>query len=416
MLREILHANGALEFSDTRIVQSLSILPENYQDIIEKSGGLKKLLNQSTEFVFKGTKIMLSDQLDSNGSTEKINGFSSTLRVEMSNGVDISSHSPPYIPYPSELKFNPDAKEFVPRTSSQPYFEPDVILEDEFSMSEADYAKGFMSLSHQDPRNPFTLNLAPVDLRNFGNSSKADIVNSELESVDMLNGECNASGNSNFLKHSHSSSSSSLGSSNKKDENKTYSFNSDVDSNSQDKAFNNEGCGNGTEGQRHSNKQTEILGSIKTDNNLDLEKKGSLNGTETGECDKNCKENDLAPPLETSVECIADSKPASNGNLERDLQKQSNGKLVVNVPENVISSKSKGIQTQPLIKSKAVMTESLPDPFKAKLQKVVGERDALQEKLKDAESKQTYHQNRLQQETEKYKKKTTEFQVKIEVS
>lgn len=389
MLREILHANGALHISDPRIHQPLSMLPNSYQDVIEKSGGITKLLNQSSDFVFKGTLIMPSEQNSIEENTEKTSGFSSSLHEEICNGGDVLPDPLSYFSYQNGARFNPEAKEFVPRSSSQ------VSLE-----QETDYANRLSSLSHHDSTNTFSLNLSPVDLRTIENSSKVD-------TVDALNEECNSNGTFEHINENCYSNST-----NGKDELETEESKSDLLSDTQEKTHKNGELQNNFGKRDCFNKQLECLATIKTDNSLDVQRTDSLSDAELDETGKKFREK---PMIETSTELVIEDKLVANGN---DLIKQSNGKTIANVQDTVISSKSKGIQTQPFFnrKTKAIMTEPLQEPYKGEWQKVVAERDALQEKIKQAESKQTYHQNRLQQETEKYKKKTSEWELKLEVS
>ena len=61
MLHEILRVQGGLELADPSIMQPLSMLPDDYQDIISSAGGLKAILEHSGKFLFDGNRVMLPE-------------------------------------------------------------------------------------------------------------------------------------------------------------------------------------------------------------------------------------------------------------------------------------------------------------------------------------------------------------------
>ncbi|CAH3172288.1 unnamed protein product [Porites lobata] len=150
MLQEILRANGPLELADPNIMQPLSMLPDNYQDIISNAGGLRPILEQSGKFVFDGNRVMLPEDKDfeelvqdlkpstNNPFLERISESDSDTRNlenaiqdakaiwdadsvmetdEFAGELNFSSSSSQLSHTLSSPPFNPEAKEFVPSSS-----------------------------------------------------------------------------------------------------------------------------------------------------------------------------------------------------------------------------------------------------------------------------------------------------------
>lgn len=150
MLQEILRANGALELADPNIMQPLSMLPDNYQDIISNAGGLRPILEQSGNFVFDGNRVMLPEDKDfeelvqdlkpntnnpfleriseSNSDTRKLENAIQDAKAiwdadsvmetdEFAGELNFSSSSSQLSHTLSSSPFNPEAKEFVPSSS-----------------------------------------------------------------------------------------------------------------------------------------------------------------------------------------------------------------------------------------------------------------------------------------------------------
>ena len=150
MLQEILRANGPLELADPNIMQPLSMLPDNYQDIISNAGGLRPILEQSRKFVFDGNRVMLPEDKDfeelvqdlkpntnnpfleriseSNSDTRKLENAIQDAKAiwdadsvmetdEFAGELNFSSSSSQLSHALSSSPFNPEAKEFVPSSS-----------------------------------------------------------------------------------------------------------------------------------------------------------------------------------------------------------------------------------------------------------------------------------------------------------
>jgi len=150
MLQEILRANGPLELADPNIMQPLSMLPDDYQDIISNAGGLRPILEQSGKFVFGGNRVMLPEDKDfeelvqdlkpntnnpfleriseSNSDTRKLENAiqdakaiwdaDSVMETDEFAGELNFSSSPSQLSHTlSSSPFNPEAKEFVPSSS-----------------------------------------------------------------------------------------------------------------------------------------------------------------------------------------------------------------------------------------------------------------------------------------------------------
>ena len=150
MLQETLRANGPLELADPNIMKPLSMLPDNYQDIISNAGGLRPILEQSGKFVFDGNRVMLPEDKDfeelvqdlkpstNNPFLERISESDSDTRKlenaiqdakaiwdadsvmetdEFAGELNFSSSSSQLSHTLSSPPFNPEAKEFVPSSS-----------------------------------------------------------------------------------------------------------------------------------------------------------------------------------------------------------------------------------------------------------------------------------------------------------
>ena len=139
MLQEILRANGPLELADPNIMQPLSMLPDNYQDIISNAGGLRPILEQSGKFVFDGNRVMLPEDKDfeelvhdlkpntNNPFLERISESNSDTR-KLENAIqdakaiwdaDSVMETDEFAEDLSLASFNPEAKEFVPSSSQK---------------------------------------------------------------------------------------------------------------------------------------------------------------------------------------------------------------------------------------------------------------------------------------------------------
>ncbi|KAJ7333136.1 DAZ interacting zinc finger protein 3 [Desmophyllum pertusum] len=99
---------------------------------------------------------------------------------------------------------------------------------------------------------------------------------------------------------------------------------------------------------------------------------------------------DAVPPAQTNV------PPA-----------QTNHKLNGTSPASdpVITSKTKAVQTQPIVKSKGVGTDPIPEPFKAEYQRAAADKDALQARLQENIERHNALLNKNSAECEKVKKK-----------
>ena len=377
MLQEILRVNGALELADPNIMQPLSILPDNYQDIISNAGGLRPILEQSGKFLFDGTRVMLPEdkEIEDLVKTLKPNpGNNPFLERTMMNGsknddANCQNGTPdskslcgdgPVVgeilengasddfsfPLSISPPLNPDAKEFLPssQTDSLPFSSSKTSL-----ASEDSTLKDVELVDDQieDVKNP--------------------IINQETEQTSNVN-----TAEENVLESEHLSETAKM----------------TVETQQDDVTDTSSGT------VTLIVKPSVIDGKNFEDSSCDLSQ--VMRAVETAE------KQTVAPAA------VEDTAPVQTSNQKLD----SNSSSV----ETVIISKTKAVQTQPNVKSKGVGTDPIPEPFKAEYHRAVADKEALQSRLQENAERHNALLNKNNSECEKVKKKLADALQEKEVN
>lgn len=370
MLQEILRVNGPLELADPNIMQPLSMLPDDYQDIISNAGGLRPILEQSGKFVFQGNKVMLPEDKDfedlvqslkpqsDNPFLERING---TNGAKLENGIDGSKSiwkseekenkttgeydfhtSSPLLDKPmTSSRFNPGAEEFVPSTSSQ----TDLLCD---SSSRTSLASDSSTLKD------------------------VDVVDDQIEEIGTITEEPETVFNDG------------------KEEN--------VMENVCDLKTKNE-------------TQEESIDEASTDEDTNKTESPSVSG-------KNFEDStfDLSQVARRDEPVVKDGLPVvDEGTTQEQGTHKSTGSNI-STSDPVITSKTKSVQTQPNVKSKGVGTDPIPEPYKAEYQRAAAEKDALQARLQENTDRHNALLNKNSAEVDKVKKKLSDALQEKEVN
>ena len=371
MLQEILRVNGPLELADPHIMQPLSMLPDNYQDIISNAGGLRPILEQSGEFLFQGNKVMLPEDKEiedlvqtlkpqtDNPFLERINGTNdaklgkSILDSDRNEiGTEEESNFRPFFPplcnRTSSTPFNPDAKEFVPSSSQM-----DLLCN----------SSSGTSLTSDSS----TLKEAELVDDTVIEEREQISTESQAENVTISN----ESKVENKPDSKESNSKTDTVSSLSKMENEPVSNASKVKkelvlSESKMESVENESQAS----DMIQNSVTQVIAETSTDAAAVKTESSSVNGTkfEDSTCDVAQTVAIVAPIKDTGyIPPFVDEETA-----------QTQATLKRSGSEPVISNKAEWILTQPNMKSKGVGTDPIPERYKAEYQRATAEKDALQ--------------------------------------
>ena len=368
MLQEILRVNGALELADPNIMQPLSILPDNYQDIISNAGGLRPILEQSGKFLFDGNRVMLpedkeiedlvktfkpkpinnpflertmmnrsknNDANSQNGSrdSKSICGDGSVVAEILENGASDDFSFPPSTSPP----LNPDAKEFFSSSQSDSL----TFSSSMTSLASADSTLKDVELVDdqiEDEKNAITQQMER-------NTAEENVLESEHHSVETRR--------DNFVNISSGTATLIV---------KSSSING--------KNFEDSSCD-----------LSQAMLSVET---VEKQTVAPAAGEDT-----------TTTPLQTSNHKLDGSSCSV---------------------ETVITSKTKAVQTQPNVKSKGVGTDPIPEPFKAEYHRAVTEKEALQARLQENAERHNALLNKNTAECEKVKKKLTDALQEKEVN
>lgn len=378
MLQEILRVNGALELADPNIMQPLSILPDNYQDIISNAGGLRPILEQSGKFLFDGNRVMIPEDKEiedlvktlkpkpsnnpflkrtmMNGSksndancqngtpdSKSICGDDSVVAEKLENGASGDLFFPTLVSPP----LNPDAEEFLPSSQT------DSLT---FSSSKTSLASADSTLKDVE--------LVDDEIED----EKNPIINEQMEQTS--NG---STAEENGLEREHLNE----------------TMKTTVESRQDD--FADISSGTVTVPIEPSS----LNGKNFEDSGCDLSR--AMLAVETVE------KQTVAP---TAGE---DTAPAQSSNHKLDGNSSS-------VETVITTSKTKAVQTQPNVKSKGVGTDPIPEPFKAEYQRAVAEKEALQARLQENTERHNALLNKNASECEKVRKKLTDAVQEKEVN
>ena len=359
MLHEILRVQGGLELADPSIMQPLSMLPDDYQDIISSAGGLKAILEQSGKFLFDGNRVMLPED-------KEFEDLVKTLKPASSN--------------------NP----FLDRTNSG--FKTNIKQE-----------KGTQDNNKSNSVDVlFTSAGKPHD---GGVNSSSSMLSSPV--LNPNGTEYVSSSQTDLL--SASSSKTSIGSDSTlkgDDDEQTIDRNDTLVENPEQNNSNGETLVDSvSEGDLTVTKSTnETQGENYQDFASDTT---SLKAEHLSLNDNNVADSSYDDSrVNTSVETV-EKEVSSLVASEDNNPSQSNQKLnaSVSTTEPAIVSKTKAVQTQPNVKSKGVGTDPIPEPFKAEYQRVAAEKDALQARLQENVDRHNALLNKNSAEVEKVKKK-----------
>ena len=464
MLQEILRVNGPLELADPNIMQPLSMLPDNYQDIISNAGGLRPILEQSGKFLFQGNRVMLPEDKvfedlvqkslkphTNNPFLERISGSNNGTKLE--NGIHseetlwnidtleekntdnepvndsyLSSSSSQLFNSGSSSLFNPEAKEFVPSLSQTD------LLDNSSSksslVSDSSTLKDVELVDDQIVENENAITEEPEPVLN---SAKVQ----EPDSNDA--GECEP-GSSGADKHKPLSNEAdehkpvSNGTdehkpvSNGDDEHKPVSNGDeehklDLNGTEEGKPFSNgaevENVVEGKSNDMKTNNGTQGEGIVDAARVSDAAKKVesvAVNGKnfEDLTCNLPQATNTVEPLAKDTV-----ASPAVREITSRAVQcthKRTGSSNSSASDQSVVTSKAKSVQTQPNVKHKGVGTDPIPEPYKAEYQRAVAEKDSLQARLQENNDRHNALLNKNLAEVDKVKKKLSDALQEKEVN
>lgn len=359
MLHEILRVQGGLELADPNIMQPLSMLPDDYQDIISKVGGLRAILENSGKFLFDGNRVML----------------------------------------PEDKEFEDLVKSLKPASCNNPFLDrTNTGLKTNIKLA-------------NDTRDDDKSNSVDDLLTSAGKLHDGGVdSSSSLSSSPVLNPnstEFVSSSQTDLL--SASSSKTSIGS------DSTLKCDDDeqmIDRNDTTIENIEQNISNGkTLGDSVSESDLSVTNETQRENYQDFAcdtnsfKVEHLSLNDNTVADSSFDASRVNPSVE-KVEKETSSLVAGEDNNSS----QSNKKLNANVSttEPAIVSKTKAVQTQPNVKSKGVGTDPIPEPFKAEYQRVAAEKDALQARLQENVDRHNALHSKNSAEVEKYKKKLTD--------
>ena len=378
MLQEILRVNGALELADPNIMQPLSILPDNYQDIISNAGGLRPILEQSGKFLFDGNRVMI----------------------------------------PEDKEFEDLVKTFKPKPSNNPFLERTMVngsksndancqngTRDSKSMCGDDSAVAetlengasddlcFPS-SVSPPLNPDAEEFLPssqTDSLTFS-SSKTSLTSADstLKDVELVDDQIEDENNPIINQQMEQTSNGST-----------------AEGNVLEKELLNETMKPTVETQ-----QDDFADVFSGTVPVPIEP-SAINGKNFE--DSSCDLSQVMLAVETvekqtvAVTAGEDTAPVQTSNHKLDGNSSS-------VETVITTSKTKAVQTQPNVKSKGVGTDPIPEPFKAEYQRAVAEKEALQARLQENSERHNVLLNKNTSECEKVKKKLADALLEKEVN
>ena len=377
MLQEILRVNGALELADPNIMQPLSILPDNYQDIISNAGGLRPILEQSGKFLFDGNRVMLPEDKEiedlvktfkprpsNNPFLEKTMNGSKTPDANCHNGSPETKSLCGDDSEVAEILENGASNDFSFPTSISPLLNSDV--------------KEFLSSSETDS---LTFSSSKTSLASADSTIKdVELVDDEIED------EKNASINQQTEQTSNGSTvEESVLKSDWLSETTTKTVETQQD------------------GIADISSSTPAITLIV--------KTSSINGKNFEDSSCDLSEALLAvEPVETQTvtpAAVEDTSPVQAVNHKLDSNISSS---------ETATSKTKAVQTQPNVKNKGVRTDPIPEPYKAEYQRAVADKEALQARLQEHTERHNVLLYKNTAECEKVKKKLADALQEKEVN
>jgi len=378
MLQEILRVNGALELADPNIMQPLSILPDNYQDIISNAGGLRPILEQSGKFLFDGNRVMLPED-------KEIEDLVKTLKPRPSNN--------PFLEKTMNGSKNPDANchNGSPDTKSL-CGDDSVVAEILENGASNDFS---FPTSISPPLNSDTkefLSSSETDSLTFS-SSKTSLASADstIKDVELVDDEIEDEKNASINQQTEQTS----------------------NGNTAEKSVLESDCLGETTNTTVETEQDGIAGiSSGTPAITLIVKASSINGKnfEDSSCDLSEALLAVEPVEKQTVTpaAVEDTPPVQAVDHKLDSN--------ISSTETVITSKTKAVQTQPNVKSKIVGTDPIPEPYKAEYQRAVADKEALQARLQENTERHNALLNKNTAECEKVKKKLADALQEKEVN
>ena len=363
---------GALDLADPKILQPLSILADECQEIISHVGGLRPILEQSGKFVFHGNKVMLPEE------KEFIKDMLQTLRP-FSKGSSNETKNP-----------------FLERTFNS--LDTDTSMDLSVKLQEDVSKTGIASESIWDLDD----GTKGVDIG--GQHVAACSSSSSLLCKPSISPRFNPDAMEfvPFVQQqmlSNTSSNTSI---------TTVIENTCGDIESVDDQI-VEQVSNVQQDVQNTNDLSLVLGvphdieplvtcpTCKSETSLALGSRANGKSSETlSNFHGDLTSFVVSGEKNASLEVKDDLIQAQN------LQKPNSG------GEQVTNSKTKAVQTQPNVKTKGVGTDPIPEPFKAEYHRAVAEKDALQNKLQEATDRHASMRSKNTAECDKLKKKLTE--------
>ena len=376
MLQEILRVHGALELADPNIMQPLSILPDNYQDIISNAGGLRPILEQSGKFLFDGNRVMIPEDKDFEELVQ-------TLKPKPSNNPFLERTMM------NGSKNNDANCQNGTRESKSVCGDDSVVAEILENGASGDF---FFPTAVSPPLNPDANEFLPssqTDSLTFS-SSKTSLASADstLKDVELVDDQIEDEQNPIINQEMEQTSNESTAEENVSEtEEPNETAKTTVETQQDD--FADISSGTVTAPVEPSS----INGKNFEDSSCDLSQ--AMLAVETVE------KQTVAPTTgeDTAPVQISNKPDGSSSSVE-----------------TVITSKTKAVQTQPNVKSKGVGTDPIPEPFKAEYQRAVTERDSLQARLQESTERHNALINKNNSECDKVRKKLTDALQEKEVN
>lgn len=377
MLQEILRLNGALELADPNIMQPLSMLPDNYQDIISNAGGLRPILEQSGKFLFDGNRVMLPED-------KEFEDFVKTFKPKPSNN--------PFLERTVNGTKNTDANCQNGTQDSKSMLDDDSVMAEKHDNGAPDDLS--FPTSSSPPLNPGVkefLSSSQTDSLTIS-SSKTSLASADstLKDVESVDDQMEDEKDTIVIQQTEQTL-------NGKTEEESV-LESDRLSETTKKTVET---------------QQDDLADISSGISVSIiGKSSSIDGKnfEDSSCDLTQAILPVEPVEKGTVAPapVEDTAPIQTSNHKLDGTSSSS--------ETVITSKTKAVQTQPNVKSKGVGTDPIPEPFKAEYQRAAADKEALQARLQENTDRHNALLNKNTAECEKVKKKLADALQEKEVN
>lgn len=394
LFTETLNAHGPMDVADARIIEPINYLPESHQQKIRDCGGIKQFLMKSEQFVVQGNVVMLPDELHFQEIVKNVHHYLNGGK----NDFNINDTKTPDFTFPSfndsHLSFS-EHNDLTPCPPIAPPMRSPIVepIEQVAGHSSPETAAFQTKQTTNVQIKTETLPLKPSEGKTTDPQQiifcENENVNKELrkfvEPLEKVGIPPTSQSIVNLI--TSMKLGESLGDSKLTDEQK-------------EPLLRNVG---------HLLDQIEVRQvpkPILLDGKLSLQ---TANNEVKSSSSKSTSVNTEVNSVQPCKGQNGDSSPLLNTPPKHKRAGSSGSDFIVGV-------KTKGVQTQLQVKSKGVMTDSMPEPFKLEYMKTTQERDELQRKLQDITEKLNNIQRKHDQEVDKMKKKTQDMQSEKEVS